>query len=177
MLDFIGKAIGSGLDYMLGRERMDQASAQALQNEQNQLKFAKNAIQWKVNDARKAGIHPLYALGAPTMSFSPVSLGDTSSSTDFAKTFGSMGSDLATALGAGMPKSGKVAAANETAVELQLEGMKLDNDIKRAKLASDVAKVTQPGVGSIPESGGFVVPEAKKAEDRPGIMFGGNRVS
>lgn len=28
--------------------------------------FAKDSIQWKVEDAKKAGIHPLYALGAST---------------------------------------------------------------------------------------------------------------
>lgn len=38
-------------------------------NKQNlalQKDFANNSIQWKVADARKAGIHPLYALGAST---------------------------------------------------------------------------------------------------------------
>lgn len=29
--------------------------------------FAQNSIQWKTEDAKKAGIHPLYAMGASTM--------------------------------------------------------------------------------------------------------------
>lgn len=33
--------------------------------------FAQNQIQWKVQDAKNAGVHPLYALGAPAVSFSP----------------------------------------------------------------------------------------------------------
>lgn len=37
-----------------------------------QEKFAKEGIQWKVADAIKAGIHPLYALGASTNAFQPV---------------------------------------------------------------------------------------------------------
>lgn len=37
-----------------------------------QKEFAQNGIRWKVEDAKRAGIHPLYALGASTRSFSPV---------------------------------------------------------------------------------------------------------
>lgn len=52
-----------------------QASDQMAWNEANQRDFAQNSIQWKVEDAKKAGIHPLYALGANTTSFSPVTVG------------------------------------------------------------------------------------------------------
>lgn len=38
-----------------------------------QKEFAQNGIQWKVDDARRAGIHPLYALGANTATYTPVS--------------------------------------------------------------------------------------------------------
>lgn len=37
-----------------------------------QKEFAQNGIRWRVEDAKRAGIHPLYALGASTGSFSPV---------------------------------------------------------------------------------------------------------
>jgi len=37
-----------------------------------QKQFAKKGIQWRVNDAKKAGLHPLYALGAQVPAFSPV---------------------------------------------------------------------------------------------------------
>lgn len=45
-------------------------------NKVSQEEFAKHGIRWKVRDAEQAGIHPLYALGASTTSFSPVSVGD-----------------------------------------------------------------------------------------------------
>lgn len=35
---------------------------------QHQMAFDKNGIQWRVNDAIQAGLHPLYALGANTQS-------------------------------------------------------------------------------------------------------------
>lgn len=37
-----------------------------------QVEMAKNAIQWRVEDAKKAGIHPLSALGAATPGYAPV---------------------------------------------------------------------------------------------------------
>lgn len=40
-----------------------------------QAHMYKNSIQWRVEDAKKAGIHPLAALGAPVASYSPVSVG------------------------------------------------------------------------------------------------------
>lgn len=40
-----------------------------------QYDFAKQGIQWRANDARAAGIHPLAAMGASLNSASPVSVG------------------------------------------------------------------------------------------------------
>ncbi len=37
-----------------------------------QKEFAQNSIRWRVADAKAAGIHPLYALGASSASFSPI---------------------------------------------------------------------------------------------------------
>jgi len=47
----------------------------AQSNEQMQRDFAQQGIRWKVADAKEAGIHPLYALGAQTMPFSPIQIG------------------------------------------------------------------------------------------------------
>lgn len=47
--------------------------ASAKQNYEAQKEFAQNGIRWKVEDAKRAGIHPLYALGANTAQFSPSS--------------------------------------------------------------------------------------------------------
>ena len=37
-----------------------------------QKEFAQNSIQWKMQDAAKAGINPYYAIGAPSMSYQPM---------------------------------------------------------------------------------------------------------
>jgi hypothetical protein len=58
---------------ILGGVLSDRSSAsQNAQNVAYQKEFAQKGIQWKVEDAKKAGLHPLYALGAQTTSFSPV---------------------------------------------------------------------------------------------------------
>lgn len=60
----VGSIIGAGIN----------AGIQNDINEKNanlQREFAQNSIQWKVADAKKAGIHPLAAIGAPTYSASP----------------------------------------------------------------------------------------------------------
>lgn len=44
-------------------------------NAKMQKQFAKQGIRWKVEDAKAAGIHPLYALGASTATFSPSYVG------------------------------------------------------------------------------------------------------
>lgn len=41
------------------------------QNYNNQKEFAQNSIQWRVNDAKKAGIHPLAALGTQGSYYTP----------------------------------------------------------------------------------------------------------
>lgn len=58
---------------ILGGVMSDRAtSRQNAANIAHQKEFAQNAVQWKVEDAKKAGLHPLYALGANTTSFSPI---------------------------------------------------------------------------------------------------------
>lgn len=111
-------------------------------NANKQEKFAKNALQWKAADAEKAGISKIFAMGAPTHSFNPVSIGpDPSLSSAIDKQMGQGGQQSTT--------TGKVAGVNHEITRAQLDGLKLDNDIKRAELASKLAVATQPGAGGV----------------------------
>lgn len=123
MLDAIAKGLGAavdaGLNWIWGEKQED-----------TQAKFARNAIQWKVEDAKKAGVHPLYALGAPTMNYSPISLGGASN-------FADVGQDIGRALGAGMPREGQVQSLSgfDQAVQGEtLKGLELDNERKRGEI-------------------------------------------
>nr|CAI9750324.1 minor tail protein [Cressdnaviricota sp.] len=69
----IGGSIGAIGSFIGGNQSSNNAQALANMNYQAQKEFAQNGIRWRVADAEAAGIHPLYALGASTNSYSPVS--------------------------------------------------------------------------------------------------------
>lgn len=119
---------------LLGRKSQADANAQ---NIQLQKDFAQQGIQWKVEDARKAGIHPLYALGAQTASFAPNVVGDTSLPTALANA----GQDISRAVDASRTSGDRLAAYDQTVRELQLTRLGLENDL----LASQIAKINQAG--------------------------------
>lgn len=104
-----------------------------------QASWNKHRIATTVRDAKAAGIHPLYALGAQTPSFAPVSVGDTSGMSGL----GDMGQGIARALDAMAPQSAKATTVLATqSAQAQIEGIRLDNDIKRARLASELATMS-----------------------------------
>ena len=112
-----------------------------------QKQFAKNGIQWKVEDAKKAGVHPLYALGANTVSYSPVGVGDS---------FGwlsDMGQEIDRSR---MATSGRETRRMEAALgSLSLERAGLENDLLRAEIAKTRGQVGPP----VPAGGRGLVPE------------------
>lgn len=66
-------SLAGGLLNLGSQKKAQKQQQQAFnQNMQFQRDLGKSAIQWRVKDAKEAGIHPLYALGT-TPSFSPVS--------------------------------------------------------------------------------------------------------
>lgn len=145
MLGSILGAIGSVAGGILTNKANAEAAEDAQKfNAEMQLKFAKNALQWKAKDAEKAGISKVFAMGAPAQSFTPSSVGSTSSY-DF---LGSAGQNIGRAMEAGMSNPQRVDALTKTAQAIQLEGLSLDNDIKRAQLTSIVRTNSQPGMAS-----------------------------
>lgn len=53
------------------REQMAWAREQQSRNEELQREFASHGIQWRVEDARQAGVHPMYALSGGGAAFAP----------------------------------------------------------------------------------------------------------
>jgi hypothetical protein len=82
---------------LLGAKSQESASDK---NTQYQKEFAQKGIQWKVEDAKKAGIHPLAALGANTTSYSPSYVGSNHLPNALAKT----GQDISGAVSRTMNK-------------------------------------------------------------------------
>lgn len=156
--------IGGAMNRRAQQEANEQNAAIARENIALQKQFAQEGVRWKVEDAKAAGIHPLYALGAQTTSFSPVSVG-AQPATGMGDAFAGMGQNLSRAINATRTSDERDEAFVTSTRALELEGKKLDNDIKRASLASAVRTATQAPNPALPGT-------AKDWEDMPKLTMG-----
>lgn len=108
----------------------------AIRQEALQREFAQQGIQWKVADAQKAGIHPLYALGANTVSYSPNVVGAVPE-TGLANAVASSSQDISRAVEATRTAGASSAAFTKTAQDLSLTKAGLENEL----LATQIAKM------------------------------------
>lgn len=102
-------------------------------NIEMQKQFAKQGIRWKVADAQAAGIHPLYALGAQTHSFAPISTGGDLGS--LAGGLAADGQNIASAIDATRTAPEKVDAYTASLRQLQLEKGGLENELLRSQIS------------------------------------------
>lgn len=132
--------IGAGsslLGGILGGNRQDKIAAQQMAA---QKEFAQNSIQWKVEDAKKAGMSPYYALGAPTASYSPVTVGEGG----IGKGLSDASQDISRAAKASMSPDDRDQLSKKQA-ELSLENQGLQNDLLRTQIAKERGQLG-PGV-------------------------------
>lgn len=136
---------------IMGQDAAEDAQADAnyrnAQNIELQRQFAQQGIQWKVADAKAAGIHPLYALGASTHSFSPQTISGGTAS-PLADAISSMGADVGRAAQAGMTGGQRADDFTRRLQSLQLTRGELENE----KLASEIAQLK--GINPAFPSGG-----------------------
>lgn len=121
-------AVGSFVNQIFGKKAADDQAD--LQRE-----FAQNGIRWKVEDAKKAGIHPLYALGAQTTAYSPVTVGGAD--------WGGVGQNIGSAIDSMRTPTEKAEGFQKTVQDLTIQKMGLENEV----LASQLRMVNQPGRG------------------------------
>lgn len=146
--------IGAGASIiggLMGKSSQDEANRinqeNALRQEALQKEFAQSGIQWKVQDAQKAGIHPLYALGANTVNYAPHSVGAVAD-TSLPNAISRSGQDISRALEATRTADASDAAFVKTSRDLSLQKAGLENEL----LATQVAKMrgqigpTMPGL-------------------------------
>lgn len=96
-----------------------------------QEEFAQHGIRWRVEDAKRAGIHPIYALGASGPTYSPVGLGQN----DTAAGFADAGQSFSRAIDATRPASERAEAFTEATQRLSLDRMDLENQLLRSQIA------------------------------------------
>lgn len=141
MLGFLGGLASGFMNLIGGKSAQDKsAETQMAINEQNvalQREFAQNGIQWKVDDARRAGIHPLAALGAPTTSFSNL----------VGPTVGQEGEGIQKA-GQDIGRAMSAASSMDTKYDEAVKKITIQKgELENALLASQIAKTNAPSVG------------------------------
>lgn len=135
-------AISAGSNLLGGflqRDAQEESNAIAQRNaEENrrmQIHFAENGIKMRVDDAMRSGVHPYFALGASTSSFSPVSVGHVPED-GLAQGLRSAGQDISRAVHATSSQSERIERAHSTAATaLTLQNMDLRNELLRAQIA------------------------------------------
>lgn len=132
--------------YYSGREDANNARNEALQRE-----FAKSSIQWRADDARAAGLHPLAAIGGAGAMYSPssVAVGGGSGGSNAAypappnvqgggspmgAAFSAIGQDLSRAMNATRSYSAREEAFRQTVQEMELQHMTLKNDLLMSQI-------------------------------------------
>lgn len=123
----LGALIGAGATLLGGKLAGDRAE-----------KLNKSAIQSRVADAEKAGVSKLYALGANVPTYSPASMVGQTAISDAGQNIGRAIDAKSTAVERAGGVAGQLAQA-------QLEGVRIDNDIKRQELLSKTNVRNQPG--------------------------------
>lgn len=155
-----GTSILGGLFGRKSQKKMQEREYQA------QKEFAQHGVRWRVEDAKAAGLHPLYALGAQLPSFSP--------------SFASGEDPLASSIADAGQHVGRAIAAQQTAQEreaaqLQLEILKKnleESDARILLLQSEAARNVQGWneAGAFPTDNFGVMPEGQAPQINRGMV-------
>lgn len=162
----VGTVIGSGLGGTVGgavdankanktaKGYYNQQMSFAEQQARFQQDYAKHVMEWRVEDAKNAGVHPMAALGVSNPSYSPVSAPS-------APSFADAGSfDTGSTFGQSLNRASfqaKTLEQQRVAVEmgfqtigLQNKGLELDNQFKALQIAQLASELQRNSASSAP---------------------------
>lgn len=145
VLDFAGGLLGMESDRAIAGQDRQEAQRQF----NAQMDFQKNQTQYRVQDALKAGINPLAALGVSSNVSPTVSAGGSQPGHHMSKAMSALGNMIRSKFG------------------LEKESAELDNEAKRLRneaLRTELQHISQPG---IPINGGAqIVPGFRPADEK-----------
>lgn len=146
-LPIVGDLVGGHLDREAAEDRnlanQNEARYAAQFNADLQREFAKNGIRWRVEDAKAAGLHPLFALGGAGATASPAMQVMTQ---EAGPSYSQMGQNLSRAAQAFDPDARAVHLAQLKALEAAA-----DKDFATASaMRSEAARTNQAMLASIP---------------------------
>lgn len=140
---FLGSIIGAVSNIIGANKQADAIGDAADLNAATQKEFAQKGISWRVEDAKSAGLHPLAALGAQILPFTPSYVGDTSVGSSLAES----GQHLGRAIDQALDKGGR--SYVEKTKALTLEKMALENKL----LESQITRISQSNTPPRPPTG------------------------
>lgn len=134
--------VNAGFELIGGALDRSSANRQIAQSNAYQREFAQSGIRWRVEDAKAAGLHPLYALGGPGASYTPppvtVGAGDS---------FARAGQHLASAA-ARQQTASERALTNAQLATLQAQANR--DNAQAAYYASEAARAAQTARSAAP---------------------------
>lgn len=145
-----GTVLGGVADAWLGgesdRSSRTSAEAQSAKNEALQREFAQKGIQWRVADARAAGLSPLFALGGTGATYSPnaITVGDYGRSA-----YAEAGQDVSKALsGMQSPSQRALEVAQLREVAARTDAASAEATLARTRARQiEHDMLTRPGLG------------------------------
>lgn len=200
----LGALIGAGASLIGGainarsqRKANEVNQHQLEQSYAQQKEFAQHGIRWRVEDAKRAGLHPLAALGAQTTSFSPIAIGSTPV-TGLGDAISNMGQDLSRAYDQTRTRQERAEALERQRIALQrqdaIDALNVERhradlkhlDLQNELLASQIARMRSAQLGpgfpgnaassAVPPVGGheFINAEiVSRRADQPSLEAGG----
>lgn len=120
--------VSAGLGLASGVAAIRAQKHEGRRNRQMQSEFAKHGVRWRVEDAKAAGLHPLYALGANIPTYSP-------SYSGIGESIQNMGQDVTRAIRATSTDTEKL----QSDLQLQLLRSQIKESDARANLLDSQA--------------------------------------
>lgn len=134
----VGPMLQADMNTRKRKEDQDQIGMQRQQDYERQKEFAQHGIRWKVEDARRAGIHPLYALGGPGANYSPggISVADGSGAPQVPQMdMAAMSQNISRAINSTRTgEEREMAQLQLASARADLDGRTLDNQMKASQL-------------------------------------------
>ena len=142
----IGSIVGGVLNQKASAKTNETTWKLANLNRADQYRFAREGIRWRVEDAKAAGIHPVYALGASGPSYSPVSANFHTPNYDF---LGRAGAGFGNAIDRTVARKDRLkAVANEEVRKDAITGAQVGlMDAQREYYTAAAARANAVGIG------------------------------
>lgn len=173
----LGGAVGGGIDSNSANNKAEgyynQQMSFAQQQAQFQQDYVKNMMQWRVEDAKNAGVHPMAALGVSNPSYSPVSAPSApeiynSGQFDTGSTFG-QSLNRASFEAKNQAQQAHAARLGFQQIELQNQGLSYDNQYKALQVAQLASELQRNAASSAPLPGAKVLIDGQ-AEANTGLV-------